>query len=79
MSVMPCRLNGDVHEWFNEVVTVPGWGLLKILRGEDATDTQWEAKTLWNFTATCCCNFNWDAQHRQERRSQDFGSDEANM
>ena len=23
MSVMPCRLNGDVHEWFNEVVTVP--------------------------------------------------------
>ncbi len=35
---MPCRLNGDVHEWFNEVVTVPSRGLLKILRGENATD-----------------------------------------
>lgn len=23
MSVMPCLLNGDVHEWFNDVVTVP--------------------------------------------------------
>ncbi len=30
---MPCRLNGDVHEWFNEVVTVPNWSLLKISRG----------------------------------------------
>ncbi len=27
---MPCRLNGDVHEWFNEVVTVPIWSPLKI-------------------------------------------------
>lgn len=27
---MPCRLNGDVHEWFNEVVTVPGRSPLKI-------------------------------------------------
>ena len=25
---MPCRLNGDVHEWFNEVVTVPNQSLL---------------------------------------------------
>ena len=38
MSVMPCRLNGDVHEWFNVVVTVPNWSLLKILCGENATD-----------------------------------------
>jgi len=36
---MPCRLNGDVHEWFNEVVAVPSWELLKILRGAQATDT----------------------------------------
>ena len=35
---MPCRLNGDVHEWFNEVVTVPNQDLLKILCGENATD-----------------------------------------
>ena len=27
---MPCRLNGDVHEWFNEIVTVPSWNPLKI-------------------------------------------------
>jgi len=23
MSVIPCRLIGDLHEWFNEVVAVP--------------------------------------------------------
>jgi hypothetical protein len=23
MSVIPCRLNGDLHEWFNVMVTVP--------------------------------------------------------
>lgn len=31
MSVMPCRLNGDVHEWFNEVVAVPNSNLLNSL------------------------------------------------
>ena len=38
MSVMPCRLNGDVHEWFNEVVTVPSWSPLKILSGAQTGD-----------------------------------------
>ena len=38
MSVMPCRLNGDVHEWFNEVVTVPNQDLLNSLSGEHAGD-----------------------------------------
>ena len=38
MSVMPCRLNGDVHEWFNEVVTVPNQDLLNLLIGENAGD-----------------------------------------
>ena len=70
---MPCRLNGDVHEWVNVVVTVPSWDLLNTLRGEKATDAQWEAETLWNFTATCCCNFKWNAQNRQERRVPLFG------
>ena len=28
----------DLHEWFNEVVSVPSQDLLKILRGENATD-----------------------------------------
>ena len=36
MSVIPCRLNGDLHEWFNEVVTVPNQNLLKSLSSEHA-------------------------------------------
>ncbi len=36
MSVMPCRLNDDVHERFNEVVTVPSQNLLNSLIGENA-------------------------------------------
>lgn len=55
MSVMPCLLNGDVHEWFNEIVTVPNQDLLNSLTGENAGDALWEAETLWTFTATCCC------------------------
>ena len=39
VSVIPCHLNGDLHEWFNEVVTVPGWSPLKILPGANARDT----------------------------------------
>ena len=35
---MPCRLNGDVHEWFNEVVTVPKQSLLNSPTGEHAGD-----------------------------------------
>ena len=79
MSVMPCRMNCDVHEWFNEVVTVPGRHLLKILSGAQTGDAQWEAKTLWNFTATCRCNLMEDAQHRQERRCRHFGGDGATL
>jgi hypothetical protein len=36
---MPCRLNGDVHEWFNEVVAVPNQNLLNSLTGENAGDS----------------------------------------
>ena len=54
---MPCRLNGDVHEWFNEVVTVPNQVLLNSLTGENAGVALGEAETLWTFTATCCCSF----------------------
>ena len=43
---MPCHLNGDVHEWFNVVVTVPNQNLLNPLTGENAGVTLWEAKTL---------------------------------
>ncbi len=33
---MPCRLNDDVHERFNEVVAVPNQNLLNSLTGENA-------------------------------------------
>jgi len=39
MSVIPCRMNCDLHEWFNEVVAVPSWGLLNIPSGAKAGDT----------------------------------------
>ena len=58
---MPCHLNGDVHERFNEVVAVPNQDLLNPLTGEHAGVIQWEAKTLWTFTATCCCGFKENA------------------
>ena len=38
LSVIPCRLIGDLHEWFNEVVAVPSQNLLKTLTGEKAGD-----------------------------------------
>ena len=69
MSVMPCRLNGDVHEWFNEVVTVPSRNLPNSLTGANAGVAQWEAKTLWTFTTTCCCGFRDGTQNKQERRN----------
>ena len=46
MSVMPCHLNGDVHERLNDVVTVPNLDLPKFLTGEQAGIAKWEAKTL---------------------------------
>ncbi len=35
---MPCHLNGDVHEWFNEVVTVPNQKLPNSSSGEQTRD-----------------------------------------
>ena len=34
MSVMPCHLNGDVHERLNDVVTVPNLHPPKSFTGE---------------------------------------------
>lgn len=79
MSVIPCRLNGDLHEWFNEIVTVPNQKLLKLLSGEQTRDTKREAKTLWTFTATCCCKFMIDTQNKQERRCLVSAKAEHNM
>ena len=75
---MPCRLNGDVHEWLNVVVTVPNQNLPNTLSGENAGDTQWEAETLWTFTATCCCKFMIDTQNKQEN-TRSFGEAAHNM
>jgi len=36
MSVMPCHLNGDVHERLNDVVTVPNLNPPKSFTGEKA-------------------------------------------
>ena len=72
VSVIPCRLNGDLHEWFNEIVTVPNQNLLKLLSGEQTGDTKREAKTLWTFTATCCCGFMISTQNKQEN-TRSFG------
>jgi len=36
LSVIPCHLNDDLHEWFNEVVAVPNQYLLNSLTGEHA-------------------------------------------
>ena len=38
LSVIPCHLIDDLHEWFNEVVAVPSQNLLKTLTGEKAGD-----------------------------------------
>lgn len=70
---MPCRLNGDVHEWLNDVVTVPNSGLPKSLTGEQTGIAKWEAKTLQTFTTTCRCEFIISAQSKWERRSISFG------
>jgi hypothetical protein len=37
LSVMPCRLNGDVHEWLNEVVTVPSQVLPNSFTSEETS------------------------------------------
>ena len=42
---MPCRLNDGLHEWRNEIATVPDQNPLNTLPGAKARDLQWEVKT----------------------------------
>ena len=42
---MPCRLIDGLHEWRNEIDTVPGWNPPNNFTGAKASDSQWEAKT----------------------------------
>ena len=45
MSEIPCRLIDDVHEWRNELSTVPSQNLPNTLFGVKAEDSQWVVKT----------------------------------
>ena len=42
---MPCRLIDGLHEWRNEISTVPNYTPPKIPPGAKARDFQWEVKT----------------------------------
>jgi hypothetical protein len=54
---MPCRVSSDVHEWNNEGPTVPVYYPANPLYvDEQSTNFYREEKTLWSFTAACCCD-----------------------
>ncbi len=61
---MPCHLNDDLHERFNEISIVPNWSPPNILPGANAGDLYWEAETLWIFTVVCCCVLAMDTQRK---------------
>jgi len=50
---MPCRVSSGVHEWINEVPTVPTQVPANLPPGEQSWDPRWGEKTLWSFTAAC--------------------------
>jgi len=53
---MPRHLISDVHEWINEIPTVPIYTLVKPLCGERATrKRQRGKKTLLSLTLVCIC------------------------
>lgn len=42
------------HEWRNDSPTVPAWDPVNSLLGEYAENSEWETKTPWSFTISCC-------------------------
>ena len=42
---MPCRLIDGLHEWRNEIASVPNYNPLNNFTGAKTSDLQWEAKT----------------------------------
>jgi len=38
---MPCRVSSGVHEWINEVLTVPAWDLVNPQPGAQSRDPRW--------------------------------------
>lgn len=60
---MPCRVSSDVHEWTNEGPTVPACNPVKPHNvDEQSTNFHRGEKTLWSFTAACCCGMVADAE-----------------
>ena len=54
---MPCRVSSDVHEWNNEGPAVPAYNPVKPHNvDEQSTNLCRGEKTLWAFTAACCCD-----------------------
>ena len=53
---MPCRVSSDVHEWINEGPTVPAYYPANPRNvDEQSTIFHRGEKSLWSFTAACCC------------------------
>jgi len=64
---MPCRVSSDVHEWINEGPTVPASNPVNPHNvDEQSTDVHQGEKTLWSFTAACCCGTVVDAESSWE-------------
>ena len=64
---MPCRVSSDVHEWNNEGPAVPACNPVKPHNvDEQSTNLCRGEKTLWSFTAACCCGMVADAESSWE-------------
>ncbi len=57
MSQMPCRVSSDVHEWTNEGPAVPIYDPANLRKlDEQSSNFHRGEKSLWSFTAACCCD-----------------------
>jgi hypothetical protein len=64
---MPCRVSSDVHEWNNEGPAVPAYNPVKPHNvDEQSTNLCRGEKTLWSFTAACCCDMVSNAESSWE-------------
>jgi len=54
---MPCRVSSDVHEWTNEGPAVPICDPANLRKvDEQSINFHRGEKSLWSFTAACCCD-----------------------
>jgi hypothetical protein len=57
VSQMPCRVSSDVHEWTNEGPAVPIYNPANLRKlDEQSSNFHRGEKSLWSFTAACCCD-----------------------